>query len=243
MLEDIEICGVAFKVLNLVGPITLDTEVYPGDPKPKRMVFSDISETGYEHHIHKIGDHLAHPHGDSTGHQVLGGDGIEAFDSREFEFNNACLIDLSDAPEAKEYDGIKYLVEVTEKHLFKHVSKMSRVNAILIRTGYDNFLEANKKHIPENIPYLTKEAAGLLAKLKNIRVVGIDSITIDACGREEPVHDAHEILTKDKFVVESIVNLHKMPRRNRFTLQTGIGGYVQGSTGAPVLARVYFSKY
>lgn len=232
--------GVNFKVIELFEPLKLGLEIYPGDPLLERIEFSNLEETGFEHYIHTLGDHHGHPHADAPNHQNfdMKDKGIEVFDDLKYKFNLACLIDLS--YKGKEINGINYLVEVKAEDLEPYVSIMEEKGAVLIRTGYDKFLELNKKHVPIKIPYLTKGAAGLIAKLDNIKVVGIDSITIDACGREKPVHDAHWLLTKEKLVVESMVNLYKIPNENRnnFNLQT-TPLIIDGATGGPVIAYAY----
>ena len=94
--KTIQLGGHTFLVVDLTKPLTLDQEVYPGDPKPSRKVFSDIFETGWHHYIHEIGDHHFQPHGDAPNHQnpELIDKGFEVFDLDWF-FNPAFMIDLS----------------------------------------------------------------------------------------------------------------------------------------------------
>ena len=232
--------GNNYLIIDLNQPLTLETEVYPGDPKPERIVFSDIRKTGWHHFIYRIGDHHFHPHCDAPKHQNpdMQDKGVEIF-GLNYCFNSAFLINLSGSSETQEFDSIKYLVEVKKDHLKSFEHLLSKKGAVLIRTGYDKWLEANKPHTPPNIPYLTGEAAKYLAGFDNLRVVGIDSITVDACGREEPVHVSHQSL-KDKLIVESLVHLYKIPKDKRkgFDLQTTPVKIV-GATGAPVVAYVY----
>jgi len=111
------------------------------------------------------------------------------------------------------------------------------VGAVLIRTGYDKWLEANKPHIPESLPYLNKEAAEFLASFKNIKVIGIDSLTIDPVGS----HNSHQTL-KSLLIVESLVHLCEIPKeaRNNFDLQTSPVRIV-GATGGPIAAYAFIS--
>jgi kynurenine formamidase len=232
--------GTKFKIIDLSHPLDLDLEVYPGDPKLEREVFSDVVETGYGHLTHTVGDHMGHPHGDAPSHQnpELKDKGIEHWYMNYF-FNNAILIDLSSTREAQEFDGIRYLVEVNKEHLEKFNERLSQVGAVVIRTGYDKWLEDNREHTPENIPYLSKEAAEYIASFDNINVVGVDSLTIDPIGK----HDAHWLLTKDKFVVESLVNLDQIPSEDRlnFDLQTS-PFRIKGATGSPVVAHAFVKR-
>jgi len=229
--------GSKFSVIDLTEPLRLDTEVYPGDPKPQRKVFSDIEKTGWQHFIHEIGDHNFHPHADAQNHQNPDKQesGLEFFNNPRYVFNSACMIDLSKAPEARKIGGIQYLVEVEEKHLKPYSKILSERGAVLIRTGYDEHLEANKPHIPANLPYFSKGAAEFLQEFDNLRVVGIDSLTVDPVGS----HVSHQTL-KDKLIVESLVHLHEIPEKSRtsFDLQTK-PVVIEGATGGPVVAYVF----
>lgn len=229
-----------YMVIDLSEPLGEDSEVYPGDPRPEKIVFSEIQKTGCRHHIYKLGDHLFHPHGDAPSHQnpELQNKGFETF-GLEYCFNPSFMIDLSNSDEAKKFDGVKYLVEVKINHLEPFKKILSRKRAFIIRTGYDKWLEKNKKHVPKNIPYLSKSAAGYLAGFGNIKVVGTDSITIDPCGNDKPVHDAHQTL-KNKLIVESLVHLYEIPLQSRknFDLQTSPVRII-GATGGPIVAYAF----
>ncbi len=235
--REIFLDNIKFLAIDLTEPLRLDTEVYPGDPKPQRKVFSDIKKTGWQHFIHEIGDHNFHPHGDAKSHQNsdMQNNGLEFFNKPEYVFNSACMIDLSGVPEAKKIGEIQYLVEVEEKHLKPYSKILSDRGAVLIRTGYDKWLEANKPHVPANLPYLNKSAAELLNSFDNIKVVGIDSLTVDPVGS----HVSHQTL-KHKFIVESLVHLYEIPSssRNSFDLQTK-PVVIEGATGGHVVAYAF----
>lgn len=234
--KELMLNNIKYLIIDLTQPLNLDMEVYPGDPKPKRKVFSDMEETGWHHYIHELGDHNFQPHGDAPNHQNpdLKDKGFEVFDI-EYCFNLACLIDLSNSSDSGEINGIKYLVKVKKEHLEPLSEKISQVGAVLIRTGYDKWLEKNRPHIPENLPYLNKDAAEFIASFKNIKVIGIDSLTVDTVGS----HDSHEIL-KDRLIVESLVHLYEIPAKKRlnFDLQTSPVRIV-GATGGPVVAYAF----
>lgn len=225
-----------YLVVDLTQPLRLDVEVYPGDPKPQRKVFTDIGQTGWHHYIHEIGDHNFQPHGDGPNHQNpdLQHKGSEVF-GLDYFFNSACLIDLSKSAQAAQYSGETYLVEVTLDHLKPFAKQLSSVGAVIIRTGYDRILEKNKPHIPEKLPYLSESAAEFIASFVNIKVVGIDSLTVDPPG----CHTSHKIL-KDFLIVESLVHLSEIPVKNRsnFDLQSSIVRII-GATGGPVVAYAY----
>jgi kynurenine formamidase len=229
----INLGGVKFLAIRLSEPLREDVEVYPGDPKPVKELWGDINKTGCHHYVWRIGDHNFHPHGDAPNHQNLDlqDKGFESFDMGYF-FNCACLIDLSNSPEAEKIDGIQYLVRIKKEHLEPYFDIISRKRAVIIRTGYDRWLEANRKHNPDKLPYLTKNAGNFIAQFNNIKVIGIDSLTVDSV-REHYVHQKF----KEKLIVESLVNLHSIPEDNRrnFDLQTSTIA-ITGATGGPVAA-------
>lgn len=227
-----------YMLIDLTQPLRLNIEVYPGDPKPERKVFSDIKD-GCHHYIHSFGDHVFHPHADAPNHQnpELQDRGIDFFDL-DYCFNKACLIDLSESSASKEFDGIRFLVEVKKEHLEPFSKMISDKSAVVIRTGYDKWLEANKPHVTDNLPYLSKEAAEFIESFENIKVIAIDSLTVDPPGS----HVAHKIL-KNKLIVESLPFLFNIPvdSRQDFLLQTS-PIRIEGATGAPVVAYAFIKK-
>ena len=225
-----------FLVIDLMKPLSLDQEVYPGDPKPKREVFTDIEKTGWHHYVHHLADHHFQPHGDAPNHQnpELQDKGIEVFDLG-FGFNSAFMPDLVAHGNTVSRNGVEFVVEITKEHLLPYKTLFAEKEAVLLRTGYDRHLENNYPHDPGMLPYLTAEAAAFVASFKNIKVVGTDSLTVDPDGE----HTAHRLL-KEKLIVESLVHLHAIPSENResFDLQTSPVRII-GATGAPVTAYAF----
>lgn len=161
-------------------------------------------------------------------------EGIEVF-GRGYWFNSAVMIDLSNIDEAEDHDGANYLIEVTKDHLTSYRSFLSKRGAVIIRTGYDRCLEQNRQHKADTIPFLTLEAAEYIASFPDLKVVGIDSLTVDAVGK----HKAHQAL-QNTMIVESIPHLHNIPSNNclDFFLQT-VPIRILGATGGPVVAIAY----
>jgi len=222
------------KIISLMNPLDTNVCVFPGDPEPKlHRVFSEISKTGYQHHEYLVGDHVFHPHWDAQTHQniIPAGEKSKEY-TPEYWSNPSFLIDLSKVPEAKDFDGIKYLAKITKKHLEAFTELFQTKGAVLIRTGYDKWLEENRPHIGENLPYFEKEAAEWIASFENIRVVGIDSLTIDPPG----IHFAHWAL-KEKLIGESFPYLYKIPLESKenFTL-ISIPIVIKKATGGPLAA-------
>lgn len=232
----IELGNIKFKLIDLTETLRENVEVYPGDPKPEKKIFCSFENENNQHYIYSIGDHNFHPHGDAPNHQnpEYKERGFE-FWNLDFVFNKACLIDLSESRDSVIIDGITYLKKVTAKHIQPHIDQIRKKSALILRTGYEKWLEANKKHISNNIPYISKDAINLIADLENLKVIGIDSLTIDKVGENY----AHRRL-KDKMIVECLVNLESIPKKYRdyFDLQTSPIA-IEGATGGPILAYAY----
>ena len=221
-MKEINLGNKKFLVISLMQTLSEDTEGYPGDPKIEKEVFSKFSDTGYEHYVYKIGDHTFHPHADAPKHQNENSEGIEIF-GEEFCFNECFLIDLAESGN---------VFEVRKEDLETFEDLLGKKGAVVIRTGYDKVIEANEKHDPKKIPYLTKEAAEYLASFDNLKVVGIDSLTIDP----DACHNAHKIL-KDKMIVEGLVRLNNI-KKKEFLLQTS-PLRIKGATGAGIIAYAF----
>jgi kynurenine formamidase len=232
----IELGDRRYKVVDLTEPLKQNVAVYPGDPRPRKTVFAVYEQGGCRHHIYSLGDHNFHPHGDAPNHQnpEWPERGFETWDLG-YVFNKACLIDLSVAREAVERAGIRYLKVITAGHLAPYLARIKNGTALILRTGYDRWLEANRRHDPAGIPYLDKSAVELITKCRTLKVIGTDSLTIDKPGE----HYAHRKF-KDRLIVECLVNLHAVPRKERmsFYLQTSPIAIV-GATGGPILAYAY----
>lgn len=225
-----------FKIINLTEPLRENVEVFPGDPKPKKSVFCSFEKENYRHNIYLVGDHSYHPHGDAPNHQnpQYKDRGFE-FWNLDFVFNKACVIDLSESIDSIKLDGITYLKKITGKHILPYIDQIGKNSALILRTGYDKWLESNKKHIPSNIPYIDESAIDIISKFKKLKVIGTDSLTIDEIGKNY----AHRKL-KDKLIVECLVNLYSIPQKYRYSfyLQTSPIAIV-GATGGPILAYAY----
>jgi len=238
----IQMGDVKFLAVDLTQPLSLDVNEYPGTPKPERSVFARIGVEGHEFYTHLLGDHVSHPHADAPKHQNadLKDKGMEVFDI-SFWYNRACLIDLSETEEAEDHNknGVKYVMAVQTRHLGPINPHLEKRGAVVIRTGYDRHTEQNKVPDKNTLPYLTEEVARFLSAFPNIKVVGIDSLTVDPFGK----HGAHQAL-KDKMIIESLVNLHEIPPQNciDFMLQT-TPIIIEGATGGPVVACAYIPQY
>lgn len=234
--KSIKLGNSKFKVIDLTEPLKENVEVFPGDPRPRKHVYFNYKKDGCQYNVYSIGDHHFHPHGDAPCHQDPRSKekGFECW-GMDYAFNKACLIDLSGSKMAIKREGIRYLPKITAKDILWHSAEIKKCSALLIRTGYDRWLEANKKHDPRHIPYIEKDAARLLGKYRSLKVIGVDSLTVDKVG-DNYVH----LQLRDILIVECLVNLHGIPQKHRkpFLLQTSPISIV-GATGGPVLAYAF----
>jgi len=225
-----------FLVIDLTLPFSMDQQGYPGDSPPARNLVSDIHKEGWQHYTHTMGDHCFHPHCDAPNHfdPSRQDQGMEIYDL-SWSFHRACMIDLTGLPEAEVHEGIRFLTEITIDHLIPYGNLLSSAEAVILRTGYDLWVERNHVHRPEWLPFLTEEASEFITSFPGIHVVGTDSLTVDAHGLQV----SHRAL-KHTMIVESLVHLYDIPEENRrnFILQTTPVRIV-GSTGGPVVAYAY----
>lgn len=240
-LAQINFGGKKYVVVDLTTPLRGDEEIIPGDPRSElnEKIYT-IAHEGFNYYVQKIGDHSFRPHFDSPNHQnaELQGVGAEFF-GLDYCYNRAFMLDFSEHDRAIEVDGLKYLVRIEKEDLELHANMLASRDAVLLRTGYDRWIDENRAHGKEDLPHLSPEAAEFLAGFKRLKVVGTDSLTIDAYG----VRDAHHALTKDRLVVESLVNLYEIPQNARadFYLETSPVRIV-GATGGPVIARAFVEE-
>ena len=227
-------------VIDLTLTMDMGSQTFPGDPCPSREVFSELEKTGYEHYVHSLGDHFFAPHADAPNHQCadLRDKGVESW-GFDFEFNRALLIDLQNHPNAEVFDSIKLLIEISLEYLKPYEDSLRQVSAMLVRTGAEQWRLENKPYSPEVIPYFSSEAGEYIASFDNLKVVGIDSLTVDRVNLDKPIHDVHLSL-KNKLIIESLVHLGQIPKafHKGFMLQTALLK-IKGATGCPVIARGY----
>lgn len=238
----VNIGGRTVDVIDLTLPVGTETPVFPGDPVIAREVVSRIEDTGIEHYLHRLGDHVFVPHADAPNHQnpELKALGVEAW-GPEFEFNEALVIDLAGADEAVEVDSVRLLRTVDVAHLEPHSDALQAVSAVVIRTGAEMWRLSGRPFPPAAIPGFTAGAGAFLADFENLRVVGTDSLTVDIYDPHTPRNTVHRAL-KRKLIVESLVHLDEIPEasRKRFLLQTALVK-IHGATGCPVVARAWLT--
>ncbi len=240
---NIKICGQKHMSVDLFMILRLDSVGYPTDPHPivTRETIADDPKAEWLHFRHSILDHAGTPHCDFDVHHWRKGKGLGDNCRSELFYHNAVIIDLSDSKDAVAHSNdapdVKYVREIRPEHFTKEsIAMMAEKQAVIIRTGFDKVIEANIKAGLEELPYITEEAAKMIAGLKNIRVVGIDSRTVDYY-KTKVSHPAFRGL----LILESCVGLWGIPKdkHNDFTLATPYIG-VEGATGTQVVAHAIY---
>lgn len=222
--------GIPFQIIRLSKIIDLDTEPFPNDPEIKKSVVADMDKVGVQHNSYQVSDHIFRPHADAPNHQnpEAKNKGIEVYNTDDF-FNSACMVDLTKNT-SKISNHIK--IKIKKEDLIPFEKLIKEKNAIIIRTGYDKYIEANLKHSKDTIPFFTEDAAKYLSSFENIKVIATDSLTVDKPG----YNISHQIF-KNKLIIEALVHLDKIPEKytHDFDLETSII-QISGATGGAVSA-------
>lgn len=129
----------------------------------------------------------------------------------------------------KSYDtyslSSKDILEAEEQH-----GKIERFSFIIIHTGWGRFWKnptayRNNYHFP----CVSQEAAELLLK-RDIKGLGIDTLSPDRPESGYPVHQL--LLSSGKYIVENVANAHLLPPKGAHTLALPIK--VKEATEAPI---------
>jgi kynurenine formamidase len=187
-----------------------------------------------EDKVNMLGLNMSTHHGthlDAPRHQVADGECLDKFPPNMF-IKRAMKIDV--APEVagrytKCKEDILYRQVITAEDLAPYSERMVWVGAVVIHTGYGRVLLKGK--VDEDFPYLDVSAAELLASYKNLKIIGIDSLTVDALGENR----VHHILFANtgRLLLETLVCLDQLPLG--FILCC-LPLLVEGADGAPCRA-------
>ena len=201
------------KIVDLSLKLHSNMALYPGDPPIDiRPILSMPGDR-----VNILGINMSTHHGthvDAPYHQVADGRLLDEFPLDTF-IKNAIKIDVVPGDEGSTSNkkaGILYRQVVTGEDMASYAEMIARVEAVVIHTGYGRLLL--KGEVDEDFPYLDESAAEFLGKYKNLKIIGIDSLTVDAYQENR----AHHILFADgkRILVETLVHLDELP--SHFTL-------------------------
>lgn len=125
----------------------------------------------------------------------------------------------------------KYSVSPNDIHEFENQYGMIPKNAFVIcSTGWDRFWNTPEKYRNNLIfPSVSKEAAALLLE-RNVRGLGIDTLSPDRVEDGFPVH--HLFLGANKYIIENIANSKRLPPVGASIIALPIK--IEGGTEAPI---------
>ncbi len=196
------------KIVDLSLRLHNNMATYPGDPpisiRPLSFMPEDkMNMLGIDMSVHH-GTHI-----DVPLHQMAGGASLDQYPPSMF-VKNTMRLDLVPevaGPGVTQKGGIYYRQVVTFDDLAPHVEQLRWVEAVVIHTDYGKVLLKDK--VDEDYPYLDVKAAEMLARFNNIKLVGIDSLSVDAMGENK----VHQILfgNGERALVESLVCLDMIP--------------------------------
>jgi kynurenine formamidase len=228
------------KLIDLTYDYDSSTVYWPTADNFKHDTVSfGINNKGYFYSSFNYG---ASEHGgthiDAPVHFAEGGGTVETIPLEAF-FGKGITIDVAKKAESNR----DYLVSVEDFTDWEKVNgKIEDGSIILLNTGWGKYYYNKEQYMgtsergPDAVaklhfPGLSPEAAEWLVKNKKIKVVGIDTPSIDF--GQSTMFDTHKILCKNNiYAVENVANLDKMPAK-------GYEVYVfpmkiKGGSGAPV---------
>ncbi len=195
------------RIIDLSLPIDITMATYPGETilyRPVQVIPKNKYNIQTMHIFTHTGTHL-----DAPWHVIEDGRKLDVYHLEQF-IASCVKLDLTKNKRELSRCGATFYLKVVEKrHLLEHENKIKDAQAILLYTGYGSVLNLGRQFIDMEFPYLTEEAARYLAQFTNLRIIGIDSLTID----KHESQDAHKaILSKTNIIVlETLTNLNELP--------------------------------
>ncbi len=142
-------------------------------------------------------------HADCQKHFIDEGKGVAEYDIEDFIFHKVKIIELSKA-------GGEL---ITKKDLEKFEGEIKECDFLIIKTGFQEFREKDVRIYQFEGPGFSSEAAEYLAKFKNLRGIGLDSISLSSPLYREEGRKAHRILlSKNKFIIVEDMDLRMLPK-------------------------------
>lgn len=182
-------------IIDLTHVIETDMRVYPGDPEVK--VENALIHSKDHCHVDKLimGTH-AGTHIDAPFHFSKSGKNLSDYSVDRF-IGRGAVIDVS-------YKKNNEVIFIDDLEPFGEAILKS--DFAVIRTGYDKYINS-EEYISH--PYLSKEAS-IYLKDMGIRLVGIDTYSVDSTYNNDNF-DAHDILlSNDILIAENLSNLDKL---------------------------------
>ncbi len=189
-----------YEVIDLSLEINAETVVYPGDSHPRIIQTMNFKDDGICLHELNISLHTG-THFDFPRHIIKDGKTLKDFPVGSFVFN-AVKIDLE--PDKNNPPDYRRAVNINDIKLYEE--QLSPADAVIFHTGFGKYLIKNDGR--KDFPYINPDAAKYLTEFPNLRLIGIDSLSVDPLGLLE----SHKIiLGSGRLLLEKVVNLDKLP--------------------------------
>jgi kynurenine formamidase len=217
-----------YKVVDLTHELTSDIPSWTGGcgfRSEIKLDYKDSEEVSFR--VQQIKMHCGvGTHIDAPSHCIKGGISVSEI-PLDFLIRPFVNIDVS-----QNVLDENYQVSVKDIEKFEQENgSIEKGSFVAIRTGWDKFWNDNPKKYVNNhlFPHIAKETAEFLLK-KDICGLGVDTISPDIPKNGFFVHEL--FLGNNKYIVENIANLSKMPAKNCFVMIMPIKG--KDITEAPV---------
>ena len=197
------------KIIDLTLPIQSGMATYPGERisyRPASVIPKDKHNVQSMQILTHTGTHIDAPY-----HIFKKGRQIDAYHLNKF-IAKSFKIDLTKyKKELSKIGSFSYLKVIKKRHLLPCRKEIGKAEALILQTGYGNILKTGEKLIDFEFPYFSEDAAKYIAQFRNLKLIGVDSLTIDKHG----VTTCHKIiLGKAKIpIVETLINLDKAPEK------------------------------
>ncbi len=197
------------RIIDLSLQIDITMATYPGETvlfRPTEVIPKNKYNVQTMHIFTHTGTHL-----DAPWHVLEQGKRLNQYPLEQF-IAPCVKLDLTKHKKELSRVGAAFYLKVIERrHLQEYENQIKQAQAIVLHTGYGEVMKLGRQFIDMEFPYLTEDAAKYLAQFTNLKLIGIDSLTID----KHEVQDSHKaILGKTNILVlETLTNLEQVPER------------------------------
>ncbi|WP_408008203.1 cyclase family protein [Pseudalkalibacillus sp. A8] len=182
------------KIVDLSIPITSDTPIYPGDPKPTIKTAAEIDKHGYQVSEILFGSHTG-THVDAPFHFQKNGEKIDQSDLFKF-IGNGVVIDVTGKHSGE---------EIGFTDVEKDLDELDKGKIALFHTGWSKYLGSEKyfQH-----PYVGATVIELLID-RGVRTFFIDALNVDPPNGS--TFSAHEAITSVNGIIgENFCNFEEI---------------------------------
>lgn len=224
-------------VVDLAWPLSPESAFWPGDGyRPFELhTIATLEKDGVLSKAFSSPEHLG-THLDAPNHFEAGHPSVDRLRPEQF-FAPAVVLDVSGAASA----NADYLVSLDDVHRFETKHGPIPAGAVVLAyTGWSKFWKLPARYQNRDVrgtlhfPGFSPEAVEFLIKQRDVRGVGLDTLSVDAGqSRTFPVH--HLLGKADRYGLENLAALDQLPPTGFFLLVAPMK--IEHGTGGP--ARVF----